>query len=112
MILGAHISIAGGLPQAFSRADEQGCLAIQIFTQNGRGWRVTPRDRGEIDEFAGEGRRRGAPLLSHASYLVNLASSDPVLYERSRATFLAELERCEALGIQHLVFHPGAHCGA
>lgn len=111
MLLGAHVSIAGGLIGAFDRADAVGADALQIFTQNGRGWAPTIRDHGEIREFAAEAGRRATPLLAHGSYLVNLASGDPELRLKSRAAFLAELERCEALGVQHLVFHPGAHCG-
>jgi deoxyribonuclease IV len=111
--LGAHVSIAGGLPRAFERSDELGCEAIQIFTQNGRAWVPPPRAglQGELREFGAEARRRGTPLLSHASYLVNLATGDRALAARSRAVFLAEIERCEALGVGGLVFHPGAHCG-
>ncbi len=111
MRIGAHVSIAGGLGRAWERADAQGCEAIQIFTQSGRGWAAPTRDRGEVDEFAAEARRRGVPLLAHDSYLINLASGDPALAARSLAAFVAELERCEALGVRDLVFHPGAHRG-
>lgn len=111
MRLGAQVSIAGSLPLAFERGDDAGCEALQIFTQSSRVWAPPPRDRGEVREFAAEAARRPAPILSHASYLINLATGDPVLAARSREAFLAELERCEELGVAHVVFHPGAHCG-
>jgi deoxyribonuclease-4 len=107
--IGAHVSIAGGLNRVWDRA--RGHEAIQIFTQSGRGWTARPRDPGEVSEFAAEARRRRVPVLVHASYLINLASGDPALAARSEAAFLDEVERCEALGVRHLVFHPGAHTG-
>ncbi len=114
MLVGAHESIAGGLMGAFERADEHGGRrgpeAIQIFTKNGSTWAVKPRDPGEIKEFAAEARRRGVPLMAHDSYLINLAAEGD-LYKRSRAAFVDEIERCEALAIQHVVFHPGANVG-
>jgi deoxyribonuclease-4 len=111
MRLGAHISIAGGLDRVWGRADADRCEAVQIFTQSGRGWAARARDPGAIREFAAEGARRRLPLLVHDSYLINLASGDPALAARSRAAFLEELERCEALGVGGVVFHPGAHLG-
>ncbi len=111
MQLGAHVSIAGGLCRAFDRADAERCEAVQIFTSSGRRWAEDVRDRGEIREFQTEARRRGAPLLAHDSYLINLATADKALARRSRAAFAAELERCEALGVDAVVLHPGAHLG-
>jgi deoxyribonuclease-4 len=109
--LGAHVSVAGGLPRAFERADRDGCEALQIFTQSGRAWASAPRDLGEIREFSAEAGRRRVPILAHDSYLINLASGEPELAARSRSAFLAELERCEALGVGAVVLHPGAHRG-
>src|SRR5262249_42308158 len=109
--IGAQVSTAGGLPRAWDRADAEGCEAVQIFTQSSRAWAGRAPDRGEIREFASEARRRAMPLLAHGSYLINLATGDAALAAKSRAAFAAELERCEALGVHHLVFHPGAHRG-
>src|SRR5262249_13747187 len=109
--LGAQVSTAGGLNRAWDRADAQGCEAVQIFTQSSRNWATPPRDPGEVREFAAEAARRGLPLLAHDSYLINLATGDAALGARSRAAFVAELERCEALGVGLLVIHPGAHRG-
>jgi deoxyribonuclease IV len=111
MKLGAHVSISGGLGRVWARADADRCEAIQIFTQNGRGWSSRERDEGEVREFASEASRRCLPILAHDSYLVNLAAADRVVAEKSRAAFGQEIERCEALGVAFLVFHPGAHVG-
>lgn len=111
MRLGAHVSISGGLCRAFDRADAERCEAVQIFTSSGRRWAEDVRDGGEIREFHTEARRRGVPLLAHDSYLINLATGDRALARRSAAAFAAELERCESLGVDAVVLHPGAHLG-
>jgi deoxyribonuclease IV len=111
MRFGAHVSIAGGLERVWPRADGDRCEALQIFTQSGRSWASASRDPGEVREFADEARRRALPLLAHDSYLINLAAAEGVVASRSRDAFAQELDRCEALGVQHLVFHPGAHLG-
>ncbi len=95
----------------FERADAHRDESIQIFTQNGSRWADTPRDPGEMREFAAEVARRDIPVLSHDSYLINLAATGE-LGQKSRRAFLRELERSEALGIRGVVFHPGAHVGA
>ncbi len=112
MRLGAHVSIAGGLPRVWERGADDRCEAIQIFTANGSQWRVPPRDPGEIAEFLAEGRRAKLPLLAHDSYLINLAAARGELQSKSWRAFRDELERCEAFGVQHVVMHPGAHVGA
>lgn len=111
MKLGAHVSIAGGLGRVWARADADRCEAIQIFTENGRNWASRVRDAGEIREFAGEASRRGMPLLAHDSYLINLAAPAREIARKSREAFHREVERCEALGVRFLVFHPGSHVG-
>jgi deoxyribonuclease-4 len=114
VLLGAHESIAGGLMNAFMHADAHAGARVetfQIFTKNGSTWAQKPRDPGEIAEFATEARRRGVVLMAHDSYLINLAAQGE-LYEKSRRAFLDEIERCAALGVRHVVFHPGAHVGA
>jgi deoxyribonuclease-4 len=105
--------VAGGLLRAFAHLDAHGGEALQIFTSPSTRWAEQRRDPGEIREFAAEAARRRVPILAHASYLVNLAAppASPTA-KRSRAAFLAELERCEALGIGAVVVHPGAHLGA
>ena len=112
-MLGAHVSTAGGLHNAPERGREIAAEAIQVFTRNQVQWAARPVSRREAAAFrAAVERNRIRVVLSHGSYLVNLATPDRVAYQRSRAAFLAEMRRCHALGIPYLVFHPGAHMGA
>jgi len=113
LIIGAHLSTAGGLHMALERARELRCRAVQIFTHNRAQWRI-PRLTSEAAECFRRTDEREGPfaLAAHASYLVNLASPDRDLRERSIRTMIAEVRLCHALGIPLLVFHPGAHMGA
>jgi len=112
-LIGAHISIAGGTPLAFERGVEVGCAAMQIFTKNATRWEAAPLTPEEVSRFSAEQARTGiAPVVAHGSYLINLASPDPVLLERSRQAFLEELRRARALGLSCVITHPGAHMGA
>lgn len=110
--LGAHMSIAGGLVRALERGDSLGCETIQIFTKNNNQWRARHLASEEASDFR-EKLHTGLIHLAfaHDSYLINLASPDPVLLERSRLAFVDELERAEALDLGYLVLHPGAHLG-
>src|SRR5262245_66341185 len=82
--LGAHMSVAGGMPKAVERAAAHGCEAFQIFTKNANQWRGRPLGAEEIRDFrARVAALGGPPVVSHASYLINLASRDPMLRERS-----------------------------
>jgi deoxyribonuclease-4 len=111
--LGAHVSVAGGLPTAFPRADALGCTAIQIFVKNGSQWRGKELTGEEAESFRAAHAASGVgPLLAHASYLINLAATDPVILEKSREALADELARCARLGVSGLVVHPGAHLGA
>ncbi|MEE8507635.1 MAG: deoxyribonuclease IV [Myxococcota bacterium] len=117
-MLGAHLSISGGLVNALDKAErlEMGC--VQVFTKNPRQWKVAellPRDRDAwLARLEGLGwkRRRGPRrTVSHNSYLINLASPDGPMRARSIALQRVEIERCEALSIHGCVIHPGAHLG-
>jgi deoxyribonuclease IV len=112
--LGAHMSIAGGMPLAVERATSVGATALQVFVKSSSQWSARPFLAGESVAF--RAAARGAGLLghtvAHASYLVNLASPDDVLWRRSAASFREEMERCAALGIGALVVHPGSHVGS
>lgn len=113
VLIGAHISIAGGTPLAFGRGVEAGCAAMQIFTKNATRWETAPLAPDEAARFRAEQSRTGiGPVVAHGSYLVNLASPDPGLLERSRQAFLEELRRAQALGLPCVITHPGAHMGA
>jgi deoxyribonuclease-4 len=112
MILGAHVSTQGGLEKAFSAGLAIGADAVQIFTRNQVQWAHRPISEEEAASFQAAREATGLKYaLSHGSYLVNLASPVKSILKRSRGAFLAELERCRALGIPYLVFHPGAHMG-
>jgi deoxyribonuclease-4 len=106
------MSAAGGLVRAVERGSAAGCQAIQIFTKNSNQWRAKPLEDEEAVRFREELVRRKIQLaFAHDSYLINLASPDPVLLGRSREAFLDEMERAEKLGLQFVVLHPGAHLG-
>jgi len=112
-LIGSHISIAGGTPLAFGRGLEAGCVAMQIFTKNATRWEAAPLTPGEVSRFHAEQERTGiGPVVAHGSYLINLASPDPALLQRSRQAFLEELTRAGALGLPCVITHPGAHMGA
>lgn len=109
MLIGSHESVAGGVSRAFSRGEEHGAQAIQLFTKSARGWLANPLEDRERRSFRAEAKRSGLPAIAHGSYLTNLASEDPVLREKSIACLLDEYSRCERLGVGHLVIHPGVH---
>ncbi|OQX95022.1 deoxyribonuclease IV [candidate division KSB1 bacterium 4572_119] len=113
MLLGAHVSIAGGIDQAVSRGEEIGSTAIQIFTKNQRQWNAKPLLRDEIDKFKKSlNNSQIQQVIAHSSYLVNLCNPDKNQLQKSRESFIFELKRSSRLGISGLVFHPGAHLNA
>jgi deoxyribonuclease IV len=108
--LGAHMSIAGGLPRAVERAVVHRCEAFQIFTKNASQWRGRPLLREEIREFRAKVRASGlSPVVSHASYLINLATTNAALRRQSLDAMADELDRAEALGLLGVVLHPGCY---
>ena len=112
-ILGAHVSIAGGSEKAPGRGKAIDADVIQIFTANQNQWKAKPLSETNIDGFR-EGMTQGQPQVSitHDSYLINLCSIEKWKLKRAVDTFIEELDRSEALGIDYIVFHPGAHMGA
>jgi deoxyribonuclease-4 len=112
-LLGAHMSIAGGVGNALLDGKKVDCDAIQIFTKSSRQWAAKPYTNEEIAQFHVNRKETGiAAVIAHDSYLLNLGSPDSALRKRSVAAFIDELERCEILGVTNLVAHPGAHVGA
>lgn len=112
LLVGAHVSIAGGIEKAISRGEAVGCTAIQVFTRNASRWLAKPLAADSIGAFrAARQNSRIEYVAAHDSYLINLASPDPVLRDKSVAAFIDEMERCSQLGIEDLVMHPGAHVG-
>lgn len=113
LYLGAHMSIAGGVFNAFAHGEAFGCDTIQIFVKSSNQWKAKPLTDEEVQKFKDEQKRTGIePVVAHDSYLINLGSPDPALLDKSRKAFLMEMERCEKLGIPYLVTHPGSHMGA
>jgi deoxyribonuclease-4 len=117
-VFGSHLSVAGGLANALVEARRLRLDCVQVFTRNQRQW--SARALGEDEQAAwrqglkeiGWHRRRGpCRAVSHNSYLVNLASRDRDVRQKSLAAQRTELERCEALRIPLCVMHPGAHLG-
>ena len=106
--IGAQMSIAGGVSKAVERALVHGCEALQIFTKNANQWRGKPLDPAEVRLFRERLEQTNiTPVVSHASYLINLATTFPALREQSIAAFVDELDRAEALGLLGVVIHPG-----
>ncbi|MFM7134377.1 MAG: deoxyribonuclease IV [Planctomycetota bacterium] len=114
--VGSHLSTAGALRAAIDEAVSYRFGAVQVFTRNQRQWTPKPLAKDEIAGFhaarRGTAFEDGRRIVSHNSYLVNLASPDATNLAKSLACERAELERCEALGIPVSVAHPGAHLGA
>ena len=112
MLLGAHESVAGGAYHAIARGKADGCEAIQIFARPSAQWRAKPLTTEEVSLFRSEHATVGWPVMSHASYLINLSAGDPVILAKSREALAEEMLRAEELGLDFVVLHPGAHLGA
>ena len=111
-LLGAHQSIAGGLYLALDRIRQVGGESLQIFTANQRQWRTAPLKPEEVGLFQEKWLESGKmPIASHASYLINLGTSQAEMAAKSVAAFVEELQRCQQLGISLVVIHPGSHGG-
>jgi deoxyribonuclease-4 len=109
-LIGVHVSVAGGLHRAFERGEALDCEAIQIFTKNQLQWRAAPLGMGKEMRFIEAwGKSSIRKVVAHAAYLINLAAPEEDLRRRSREALKDELFRCDALGIQDLVLHPGSH---
>jgi deoxyribonuclease-4 len=112
VLIGAHVSPAGGLVKAHARAAERGCHAIQIFNQNPRMWR--PTHHGEDDVAAFRELMEAGPLravLIHAVYLINAASKDPEIREKSLESMVHALRTGDRIGAVGVVLHPGSAVG-
>ncbi len=107
------MSVAGGLHLAFERAAAVGCDTMQIFTKSERQWQAKPIGEAELQAWqtAHAGSTVG-PILTHDSYLINLASPDEANWNKSIAAFEEEISRCDLLGIPYLVTHAGSHVGS
>jgi len=113
ILLGAHMSIAGGVDKAIERGIQLSCTAIQLFTKNANQWKGKPFAKEKIERFA-ELRKKSNifRILAHNAYLINLASSNNSLRTKSINALIDEMGRCKALSIPCIIIHPGAHLGA
>src|SRR5947207_846213 len=113
ILLGAHMSIGGGVQMAIERGCSINCTAIQMFVKNNMQWFARPLAREEIRVFL-QHRQRGElmSIFAHANYLINLAATNPQFLENSIRALSEELTRADQLELPFLVLHPGAHLGA
>src|SRR5881394_1807016 len=112
ILLGAHMSIRGGVSMAIERARSMRCTAMQMFVKNNMQWFARPLTREEIRAFLNHVQR--GELLSvfgHANYLINLAATNPLFHTNSIRALAEELVRADQLELPFLVLHPGAHRG-
>lgn len=112
MLLGAHMSIAGGVYKALEQGERLSCTAIQIFTKNANQWKGKSLEEEDINLFLSLRKKsRISKILAHNSYLINLASGSPALRTKSINALINEMERCRILSIPYIIIHPGAHLG-
>jgi deoxyribonuclease-4 len=109
-LFGSHLSIAGGYDKAADAAGALGLDTVQIFTKNNNQWQGKPLSDDDVRNFKRAVARHKLQLpCAHDSYLINLASPDDALWNKSLDAFTIELERAEALGLSGVVMHPGSH---
>lgn len=112
MLFGAHVSAAGGISKAIDRIEEIGGDAVQVFTQSPRMWKPTAHTADELERFRARRVEAGVRHVScHALYLVNLASTDAEIREKSLAALRATLETARTIAADAVVFHAGSHLG-
>ncbi|MCX5751819.1 MAG: deoxyribonuclease IV [Candidatus Saganbacteria bacterium] len=108
-LLGTHISTSGGVDKSIERGEALGCTAIQIFVKNNNQWFGKPQTEEEINLFLKAQKQSGIFVFAHAGYLINIASPDPELQDKSLKSLIDELARCEALALPFIALHPGSH---
>jgi deoxyribonuclease-4 len=109
-LIGAHVSIAGGVPNAWQNLAAISADCIQIFTANQRQWQPKPISAEDLSAYqAARQKSPNVKVMCHNSYLVNLCSPDEAVQEKSLQAFKEEIQRCKALGVDLLNFHPGSH---
>jgi deoxyribonuclease-4 len=107
-LFGAHKSIAGGCHNALTAAAELGCDTVQLFTKNNNQWLCKDLTPADTEQFRATLKSTKLKFpTAHNAYLINVASPDPVLYQRSLDALIVEVQRAEALGLSYLVMHPG-----
>jgi deoxyribonuclease-4 len=110
MLIGAHLSVSGGVDTAFGRGQQLCCPTFQIFTKSNRQWQAKDLEPEVIARYHQKQQESGiSPVVCHASYLLNIGTLDEIIWHKSIEALVIELERCELLKIPYLVLHPGAH---
>jgi deoxyribonuclease-4 len=113
ILLGAHMSIAGGVHTAVERGISIGCTTMQMFVKNNNQWRGKELSEEDASTYKKLLRESSiGPVVVHDTYLINLCAIDKLILHKSRAALKDELDRCEVLGVEYLNFHPGSHVGA
>jgi len=110
--LGAHVSASGGVENAPVNAHNIGARAFALFTKNQKQWFANPLTKGSITKFRENCEKfdyKPFQILPHDSYLINLGHPEREQLEKSRISFLDEMQRCEQLGLDRLNCHPGSH---
>ncbi|MHA1198286.1 MAG: deoxyribonuclease IV [Candidatus Heimdallarchaeaceae archaeon] len=108
--IGCHVSIAKSLDLAIDRALKVNGNTFQIFTKNPRGWAAKQMQEEDIQKFRAKSKEHNlSPIFGHISYLPNLASTDPEIYDKSIESFLNEIARCAVLGVNYFVIHGGSY---
>lgn len=110
--LGAHVSTSGGVAKAFARGNDIGCEGLQIFVKSPNQWRAKPLAESDIAAFHEARAAAPQPVVAHAAYLINLASPKEDVLATSIGALIDELKRCDSLGLDGLVLHPGGHLGS
>lgn len=110
LLLGAHMSISGGIHKAIERSESIGCTAIQIFTKSNRQWYAKPLKAEDIEMFKKTWKNSSIQsIIAHASYLLNIGSINSDTEIKSYEALKIEFQRCSELGIPYLSIHPGSH---
>jgi deoxyribonuclease-4 len=113
LLVGAHMSISGGVFNSLPLGQELGCTTIQIFTKNNNRWKAKEILPEEVRKFFEDQKASQiSPVIGHNGYLINLASPKEDVYNLSLESMLVELQRAEMLGLPYLVMHPGSHLGS
>jgi deoxyribonuclease IV len=113
LLIGAHMSIEGGIYKAFERGHLAGCRTLQIFLKNSNRWKAKALSEDDRLLYRVAQKKTGIdPVVAHISYLVNLASPESSLWKKSIEAFIEEMERAHYLSVPCVILHPGAHMGA
>ena len=109
-LIGAHMSIAGGVFNAIAHGKNVNCATIQLFTKSNNQWKAKPLTDEEVSKYFEDKQEAGIdPVVAHTAYLINIASPKEDIYEKSVNGLIEEIERCDTLEIPDLVLHPGSY---